>query len=1228
MTHRCFGAWAALLSVWQAAAAVLAGQPSETATLVRQRFVSPPREYASAPLWVWNDRLTEEQVRSTLRDLAEQHVRQAFVHPRPGLMTPYLSEEWFALWKAALDEATKLDMNLWIYDENSYPSGFAGGWVPEKMPESRGMGLHFRDENGPPSWNGSMVSVHRLEGNEAVDVTAQVCAGEHLPTGRYLVGEVRRAGNSPWHGGRCYVNLLTPGVTETFLEITLGAYEREIGTQFGRRVPGSFTDEPQLRPAGGLPWCADLPDQFERRRGYPLIPHLASLVREVGDWRRVRHDYFQTLNELFIERWAKPYYDWCEEHGLAFTGHYWDHEWPNCVGVPDNMAMAAWQQMPGIDCLMNQYAEHTHAQFGNLRFVRELASVANQLGRKRRLCEVYGAGGWDLRFVDMKRIADWLAVLGVNFFDQHLSYISIRGARKRDHPQSFSYHEPWWPDYHVMADYLTRLAVAMSAGEQVNRLLVIEPTTTAWMYQGDGQELGRLGEVFFQFLRRLEAAQIEYDLASEEVMRRHGRVEVGKDRKPALRLGQRVYRQVLLPPGTENLDASTVGLIEQAARGLTVWCVGSLPERVEGRLSDRCRKLAQSDPAWRILPAEQVVDRLVAELPSEGLRISRAPDDAGILFHQRRRLADADLLLLVNTSLEAPSRGRVATSRSHVEAWDLFTGAVVSYPSKPTDGGRVLQFDLPPAGSLLLCLGSEPGEAPTARSATRVQALAPEGQPRVQRLEPNVLTLDYVDVAVEGETRESIYFYEANRWIWQRHGLERNPWDSAVQFRDELIRRTFPPESGFTARYRFHIRETVPPDLAIVIERPELYRAITCNGVPVRPSPGGWWLDHAFGRIPLAEAARPGENLVEITAQPMTMEHELEPAYLVGSFLLEPASHGFVVVPHQPLRWSEEAGSLVHTIQPDGSMWLSGGIGFSADAGGRMVEDRRPFVEFDLGRSVSLAGLRVWNYAEAHVRDLTSRGVRTLSVWVAGPRGEWTEAGRFELARCSGPAHAQWLPLEATNVRRVRLEPRSNHAGVIFPANGQPPDHGFVGLAEVRFIDADGRPVPGVRVAEVSSELASFQRTADHLVDGSGLETARSGWKDQGMPFYAGAVAYEQTYDLRSLQGRYYLRLPEWNGSVARVRVNGRLAGRIVAPPWDCELTPWLKSGRNELSVEIVGTLKNTLGPHHGNPPLGSAWPGMFQRAPRQGPPPGRQYSLVDYGLFAPPVLEQRLQEH
>ncbi|MHC4518216.1 MAG: glycosyl hydrolase, partial [Planctomycetota bacterium] len=429
---------------------------------VRRQFASPPREYSSAPLWTWNDLLTEEQIVDSMRDLAGQKVMQVFVHPRPGLMTPYLSDDWFRLWNAALLEAWKLDMNVWIYDENSYPSGFAGGLVPEALPDSRGKGLVLQKAKTVPQPSADIVAVFRISDDDHENITEKVRAGESFPEGRYLVASTRLAGPGGWFGGKWYVDLLKPGVTEEFIDITMEAYRREVGSQFGKRVPGWFTDEPHLAPAGGLHWSDHLPQLFQSRWGYDLLDHLPSLVRPVGDWKRVRHNYYNLLLEQFIERWAKPCYEYCEKHDLEFTGHYWEHGWPGAGHGGDNMAMYAWHQRPAIDTLMNQYSEDVHAQFGNVRAVKELSSVANQFGRRRTLCEAYGAGGWDLRFEDMKRIGDWLYVLGVNTLDEHLSYVTIRGARKRDHPQSFSYHAPWWQAYHVMAEYFTRLSLVMS----------------------------------------------------------------------------------------------------------------------------------------------------------------------------------------------------------------------------------------------------------------------------------------------------------------------------------------------------------------------------------------------------------------------------------------------------------------------------------------------------------------------------------------------------------------------------------------------------------------------------------------------------------------------------------------------------------------------------------------------------------------------------------------------
>jgi hypothetical protein len=1012
---------------------------------VKALWSQPPREYSTGPLWDWNDMLTEEQVLGSLRDLAAQKVRQAWVHPRPGLMTPYLSDDWFRLWKAALAEAEKLDMNLWIYDENSYPSGFAGGLVPETMPESRGRGLVFKEATTVGKlWydllGDGLLGIYRLDGQAFDDVTQRARLAPPLPDGHYLVASVVRAANTPWNGGRSYVDLLYPGVTEKFLDLTLEAYRRQVGDQFGRRVPGSFCDEPNILPAGGLPWTEHLPELFEKRWGYKLTGQLPSLVRPLGDWRRVRHDYFQLLLEQFIEHWSKPYHDYCQTHGLEWTGHYWDHEWPNCNIGPDNMAMYAWHQRPAIDCLMNQYREDVHAQFGNARMVRELASAANQMGCRRTLCEAYGAGGWDMRLEDMKRIGDWLEVLGVNTLDQHLSYITVRGARKADHPQSFSYHEPWWDAYHVLAEYFTRLSLAMSSGSQVNRILVIEPTTTAWLYQNDPSQAARLkvlGDGFQGLVNALERAQVEYDLGSEDIIARHG--SLGKlDGSACLVVGKRSYTTVVLPPGVENLNKVTMDRIEDylKAGGQVIACVPA-PPLVDGRPSDRGLKATQRATWKRVSPAD--LSQALLALSQDGFAIHRRPGDAGLLFHQRRRLDDGQLLLLVNTSLQAPSAGLIQSPAQGAEQWDLMSGATRPYPFAASDRGLQAQYVLPPGGSLLLFLADKPLEPKIQNPKSKIQnvpiaTLQPTDPPEIRRLGPNVLTLDYFDVAAGGKSRQGLYFYKACQFAFQQNGMERDPWDSAVQFGDELIRKRFPPQSGLEATYHFTIEGSVPKPLWIVIERPDLYR-VACNGQPVAAAKDAWWLDRAFGKIEITSAARTGPNAVTIKASPMSIYHELQPAYVLGGFTLRPAASGFVIGPDQP--------------------------------------------------------------------------------------------------QALGP------------------------------------------------------------------------------------------WNEQGHRFYAAGVAYVEKFNVAIPQGRYHVVVPDWYGSVARVTVNGKPAGYLVSQPWECDVTDQIQPGKNLIELAVVGTLKNTLGPHHGNPPLGSAWPGMFHQGPETGPPPGKDYSSVGYGLFAPFALRQ-----
>ncbi|MBN2022333.1 MAG: hypothetical protein JW809_06020 [Pirellulales bacterium] len=1207
--------------------AVVAGIPARGAdsASVKAQFAHPSRDYSSGPLWTWNDLLTEEQIVGTMEDLASQQVKQVWVHPRPGLMTPYLEKDWFRLWRRALAEAERLDMNVWIYDENSYPSGFAGGLVPEAMPESRGQGLHLEEIDGPPK-NADYVALYRLTEGGFENVTAKARSGETLPAGRYLAGRIRLAQPSGWYGGKFYVDLIRPGVTEKFLEITMGAYEREVAEHFGKRVPGVFTDEPHLEPAGGLHWSANMPERFAARWGYDLLDNLPSIVRPVGDWRRVRHDWDQFLLEEMIAHWCKPYRDYCDAHDLEFTGHYFEHGWPGGGATPDDMAMYAWPQRPAIDCLMNQYAEGVNAQFGNARMVKELGSVANQCGQRRTLCEAYGAGGWDLRLEDMKRIGDWLYVLGVNTLNEHLSYVTVRGARKRDHPQSFSYHAPWWEAYHTMASYFTRLSLTLSEGEQINRVLLIEPTTTAWLYRHDGSTQGqihRLGNSFQDLVNRLERVQAEYDMGCENILAREGSVRAEGGRA-ALVVGRRAYDLVILAPFTETLNAETMELLEKyvAAGGRVVSC-GPSPAWVDGRESPQGAKLAEA-ASWKLATVDEAVAAAVERTQADGLTIQRAEGDRGILHHHRRRLDDGEILFLVNTSITDPTAGRIESAAQGFEQWDLETGDIRGYPFATGEAGVKADFTLPPCGSLLVFLSNKPCPPGPAEPKV-VKTLRPTKPAAIRRAGPNVLTLDYVDVSAGGESLQNVYFREAQQFAFRKNGMDRNPWDNEVQLRDSLITKTFPPESGFEATYRFTIEGDVPAGLSIVIERPDLY-TIACNGQPVSAAPNQWWLDRAFGVIDLAGVAKPGANEVTVKVAPFTIWHELEPAYVLGEFSLRPTDAGFVIEPPKPLDMTQRDS---HATTPDGTMWLTAGIG--RHGGDASKNDGAPSVTFDLGRPVDLSIIKIWNYNEV---NLTQRGVKQLRV-LASPTGKpdsFTELGTFTLDQARDgsigptvdPTFPRTLRVRGAGARFVRFDILSNHAGVTFPTSDASVDNAFVGLSEVQFFakGAGGNePIPGATIAARSSELGdSFDRAAAHLVDGSGLDVG--GWDRQGCPFFSQGVAYTETFSVAKPEGAYRVALGRWHGSVARVTVNGQPAGYISHAPWELDATKWIRAGRNTVEVTVIGTLRNTLGPHHNGRCVGSAWPSAFWGAPKSLPP-GESYSTLSYGLFEPFVLKQ-----
>lgn len=888
-------------------------------------FKNPSAEYTTAPFFVWNYRITKEEIDKFLTDFKNQGSSQVFVHPRPGLITEYLSDEWFDLFRYTVDRGKELGMKVWIYDENSYPSGFAGGHVPDRMPESynQGQGLKMTVCETLPDTADRYFICLREDGNQYTEITSTL-ENEKGKKGRYFL--FSKAYNSPsgWYGGFSYVDLLYPGVTRKFLDVTMEGYEKSMPEEFGKTIPGIFTDEPQISSPSGIRWTPDLFDVFMKRWNYDLKTCLPMLFEEKGDWKKVRHNYTSTLLQMFIDRWAKPYYEYCEEKGLIFTGHYWEHEWPLMRQGGDNMAMYAWHHMPGIDMLFNQWNDSTpRAQFGNVRSVKELASAANQTGRQRKLSETYGGSGWELTFKEMKRNGDWEFALGVNFMNQHLTYFSLAGARKYDYPPSFDYHEPWWNKYKYINDHFARLSLALSAGIQKNDILILEPTTTAWMYDSyakRNEKTMEIGQAFQSFITRLEKHQVEYDLGSENIIR-----DIGSVKNDIFIIGQCSYSTVVIPPLMENLDQESYQLIERFVENGGRLIAFSTPSLVNGAESENLKQLF-----LRYTDRIITINSLTPEVIDRYLLSDRIKFDGfgnKYLYHHRRILSDGQIFFMANSSLDETLTGSVSIEGAEVIELNTITGEVTGYPGDKEGKNINFNIELPPAGSLLVYIPDIKTEVSvTSSPPANEEIVRPQSAVQVTRNEDNAVAIEFCDLLLGGDLKKDLHTYDAADIVYKYHGFKNgNPWNHSVQFKTNIADRdTFGINSGFTATYYFDVNGKFDySSFKAAVERPELW-TITVNGQEVKPVENEWWIDREIKVVGIGHLVKEGINAIILKTSPFRVNAEIEPVYIKGNFSVKPAVKGWTI--------EAPAGSLKPGSWKDQGMpFYSWGVTYSAE---------------------------------------------------------------------------------------------------------------------------------------------------------------------------------------------------------------------------------------------------------------------------------------------------------
>lgn len=102
---------------------------NQSAKLDEALFRSPTSEYRGTPFWAWNCKLDGDELKWQIDVLDQMGFGGFHMHVRTGMDTPYLSDEFMDRVDDCVEHARNRKMLAWLYDEDRWPSGAAGGIV-------------------------------------------------------------------------------------------------------------------------------------------------------------------------------------------------------------------------------------------------------------------------------------------------------------------------------------------------------------------------------------------------------------------------------------------------------------------------------------------------------------------------------------------------------------------------------------------------------------------------------------------------------------------------------------------------------------------------------------------------------------------------------------------------------------------------------------------------------------------------------------------------------------------------------------------------------------------------------------------------------------------------------------------------------------------------------------------------------------------------------------------
>ncbi len=886
-------------------------------------FRDPTAEYRGAPFWAWNCKLEPKELLRQIDIFKEMGLGGFHMHVRTGMETEYLSDEFLGYIKECVEKAKSNNMLAYLYDEDRWPSGTAGGYVTAESDEYRKKRLRitavpysdkeaehspfldYGDSNNRTE-EGSLLTCFDIVLDENGCLKSYREVGETDPVeGTRWYAYLELGEKSAWFNNQSYIDTLSKPAMDRFIDITYNAYLKTCGEDFGKVVPSIFTDEPQVSfkerleystdlKDATIPWTTDFEKTYKETYGEDIIKAIPELFWELpnGKISTSRYHYHDHVAARFVAAFADNCGRWCQEHNLMLTGHMMEEQDLISQTRAHGEAMRNYRsfQLPGIDMLC-----------GNREFTtaKQAQSAVHQYGKEAMLSELYGVTGWDFDLRSHKLHGDWQAALGVTLRVQHLSWVSMKGEAKRDYPASISYQSPWYTEYRAVEDHFARVNTALTRGKPLVKVGVIHPIESSWLHWGpndrEGARLDALNRNFIDFTGWLTRGLVDFDFICESLLPEQCNVGGAP-----LTVGQMQYDTVIVP-GCETLRGTTLDRLEQFqnAGGKLIF-MGSAPTLCDAKPSARAKALydrsEKIDFTKNALLEALSDDRILSVRFSDGKPAER-------YCHQLRQ--DNDCTWLFLAQCVDPESAFVANKYTldialkgaySVTLYNTMTGETEKLPQKLQNGFTVIRQELYDYGSLLLKYEPSAQEACAAdslkncdREETPMKGCACAQTAESENLlslpcavnytlsEPNALLLDLAEFSIDGAPfgpEEEIL--RIDNLVRDKIGLPRR----CAAVAQPWVVPDHPEKHKVTLRFTVDSEISVP-DAHLALEDAEKAE-IKLNGVLVDNRTDGYYVDRAIKTV-LLPMINAGQNTLEVTL-PLSERVGLEWCYLVGDF--------------------------------------------------------------------------------------------------------------------------------------------------------------------------------------------------------------------------------------------------------------------------------------------------------------------------------------------------------